>query len=91
MGALDPNKDQKRAGKRRGQALSKRLGRKIELQDLEQVSKAVATAVAAATAFLPGTDTCHDNSRCCPSNRHVVQLSALTICRECAHRSFART
>lgn len=37
-GVLDPNKDAKRAGKRRGDALSKRLGRRIQLQDLEQVA-----------------------------------------------------
>lgn len=38
LSQLDPNKDAKRAGKARGEALSRRLGRKIELLDLEQVT-----------------------------------------------------
>ncbi len=37
LSQLDPNKDAKRAGKARGEALSRRMGRKIELLDLEQV------------------------------------------------------
>ena len=41
VGALDPNKDAKRAGKRRADALSKRLGRRIHLQDLEHVRAAM--------------------------------------------------
>jgi hypothetical protein len=41
VGALDPNKDAKRAGKRRANALSKRLGRRIHLQDLEHVRAAM--------------------------------------------------
>ncbi len=41
LGALDPNKDAKRAGKRRADTLSKRLGRRILLQDLEHVRAAM--------------------------------------------------
>lgn len=41
IGTLDPNKDAKRAGKRRADALSKRLGRRIHLQDLEHVRAAM--------------------------------------------------
>jgi hypothetical protein len=42
--ALDPNKDAKRAGKRRAATLSKRLGRRIDLHDLEHVRDAVTIA-----------------------------------------------
>ena len=63
LGQLDPNKDAKRAGRLRGERLSKRLGRRVELQDLEQVRKQPSHSHRGR----------RQNTRCCSGCRHCIE------------------
>lgn len=86
MGALDPNKDAKRAGKRRANMLSKRLGRRIHLQDLEHVRAAMRRS----SLLLCHVPRHHSRGQPCTGCRHCLatpqQAAGICSMSTCEHR-----